>query len=371
MHTPMRTISKMSNLTRLLLIIAMATAFGCGSKNENKNNEREAYVIPDSLMKRLKLDTVKMTPVVDAITLTGMVDFNQDNQVNIFPPVSGIVQNVTTQLGDMVKQGQVLAIVKSSEMAGYQNNMVVAETNVTSTKKQLDATKDLFKNGLASQLDLTTAQTNYDQALAQLQMQQRILKINGDNRQGIYMVKSPINGFIVQKNITNNTVIRTDNGTNLFTISDLKNVWIQANVYESNITRVHVGDNVNVTTLSYPDKVFKGKVDKMLNVLDPASKVMKVRVVLPNEDYLLKPQMFASVNVLNPLDKQALTISSHALMFDHSQYYVLIYHSNKDVRITPVQVLGANGSETYITGLKEGDHVIATDVILIYEALNS
>ncbi|SEW51554.1 efflux RND transporter periplasmic adaptor subunit [Chitinophaga arvensicola] len=368
----MRQLLNISHVLRLLLIMTMATLAACGDKHDKKEEERTAYVIPDSIMKVLKIDTARMTPMVDAITLTGMVDFNQDNQVSIFPPVSGIVQGVTAQLGDVVKQGQVLAVVRSSEMAGYENNMVAAETNVTSTRKQLEATKDLFKNGLSSQLDMVNAQTAYDQAVAQLQMVQRVLKINGNNRQGVYEVKSPINGFIVQKNITNNTVIRTDNGNNLFTISDLKNVWVQANVYESNVSRVHVGDNVDVTTLSYPDKVFKGKVGKTLNVLDPSSKVMKVRIELPNEDYLLKPQMFANVNVLNPLNQKAITISSHALIFDHSQYYVLLYNSNSDVRITPVQVLGANGNETYISaGLKEGDKVIAYDVILIYQALNS
>ncbi|MFX5884882.1 efflux RND transporter periplasmic adaptor subunit, partial [Acinetobacter baumannii] len=85
-------------------------------------------------------------------------------------------------------------------------------------------------------------------------------------------MRSPINGFIVQKNVTNNIAIRTDNSAAIFTISDLKNVWVQANVYEGNINLVHLGDEVDVKTISYPDKVFKGKIDKMLNVLDPNSK---------------------------------------------------------------------------------------------------
>ena len=91
--------------------------------------------------------------------------------------------------------------------------------------------------------------------------------------------------------------IRADNATNLFTIADLKNVWVIANVYESNIGLVHLNDNVNVTTLAYPDKSFKGKVDKIMNVLDPVNKVMKVSIVLPNPGYLLKPEMFAKVEL--------------------------------------------------------------------------
>jgi cobalt-zinc-cadmium efflux system membrane fusion protein len=133
-----------------------------------------------------------------------------------------------------------------------------------------------------------------------------------------------------------------------------------------------MGDNVDVTTLSYPGKIFKGKVDKILNVLDPTNKVMKVRVVLNNNDYLLKPQMFASVTVTNKENRQTLCVSQHALIFDHSQYYVLVYKSKSDVQITPVQVINTIGDRTYIqSGVGAGDQVIGSQAILIYSALNS
>lgn len=96
--------------------------------------------------------------------------------------------------------------------------------------------------------------------------------------------------------------IRADNSNDLFTVSNLNDVWVLANVYESNISKVHLGDNVEVTTLSYPGRVFHGKIDKILNVLDPTNKVMKIRVVLPNPDYALKPEMFTSVNVQSKSD---------------------------------------------------------------------
>ena len=167
-------------------------------------------------------------------------------------------------------------------------------------------------------------------------------------------------------------VIRTDNNTSLFTISDLKNVWVIANVYESNISLVHNGDNVDITTLSYPDKIFKGKIDKIMNVLDPANKVMKVRVVLANDNYMLKPEMFANVTVNNKENKTALCVPSSALIFDHSQYYVLVYTSNSDVKIMPVQVINTVGNKTYLAGgVQEGNRIIASQALLIYDALNS
>ena len=344
----------------------------CKSHPENIIAEKQKYIIPDSLLKKTTLDTVSRCPLVNTLTLTGSVDFDQDHQVNIYPLVSGNIQDVKVQIGDYVTAGQTLAIVKSSEMAGYGNNLIVAETNLTATKKQLDAAKDLYGSGLSSQLDVTSAQVNYDQAVAQLQLVKRVLKINGNNTQGDYVVKSPISGFVVQKNITNNTVIRADNGNSIFSISDLQNVWIQANVYESNISQVHLGDQVNVTTLSYPDKIFKGKVDKILNVLDPTNKVMKVRIILPNTDYALKPLMFASVTVMSKENRQAICIPSSALIFDNSQYFVLKYKGKGVADITPVKVISTIADKTYLSGgVVEGDIIVSSQAILFYDALNN
>ena len=355
-----------------MILLGCLGLASCHGEKEKPVEEARKYVIPDSLVRTLYIDTVQIKPVVNTITFTGMVDFNQDNQVNIFPLVSGNAKDIHVQLGDYVKAGQLLATVTSSEMANYSNNLVVAQTNVSATKRQLEAAQDLFKTGLTSSLDVTTAQTNYDQAVAQLEMVKRILKVNGDNTQGQWEAKAPVSGFIVQNNITNGTTIRADNGSSIFTISDLKNVWVWANVYESNISHIHIGDEVSVTTLSYPDKVFKGKVDKILNSLDPATKVMKVRIVIPNENYELKPQMFASIIVANPENTQAMCVSSKALIYDNSQYYVLVYNGKGDASIRPVEIMNSLGGKTYIkSGVKEGERVISSQAILIYGELNS
>ena len=364
---------KLSAMNLSILAITLFVILSSCSTTENKKtDERTKYIIPDTVLKTLKIDTVSKCQLVDAITLTGSVDFNQDNQVNIFPLVSGNIEEIKVQLGDYVQQGQTLAVVRSSEMAGYSNSLTNAEANIRVTKKTLEAQKDLYQSGLASQLDVLSAQTAYDQAVAQLEMAKRILKINGNNTQGNYVIKAPISGFIVQKNVTNNTIIRTDNGNNLFTISDLKNVWVQANVYESNIGKIHLGDPVEITTVSYPDKVFKGKVSKMMNVLDPTSKVMKVRIVVDNTDYALKPQMFARVVAINQQNSSAICIPASALIFDHSQYYVLKYKDKGSADITPVTVLNKLGDRVYLSsGIAEGDKVVASEAILIYDALNN
>jgi cobalt-zinc-cadmium efflux system membrane fusion protein len=356
----------------LSLCIIVLNLVSCKSGESDDNNTRQPYVIPDSLFRTLSVDTVKISDISDDIKFNGIVDFNTDKVVTVFPLVTGNVQNVTVMQGDYVHKGQVLGVVKSAEIANYNSALVIAEANVRLTARQLTQQKDLFQSGLASQVDVTSAQANYEQALAAKTAAGQILSINGDNKNGEYVIKSPIDGFIVQKNINNGTAIRTDNNTGLFTISDLKDVWVQANVYEANIEKVHEGDPADVSTISYPDIIFKGKVDKLLNVLDPSTKVMKMRVVLNNPGYLLKPQMFTTVTISNSEHKQATSISSKDLVYDNSQYYVIIVTGRKNVQIRAVNVISINGKTAYIqSGVNPGERLIGSQALLIYGSLNS
>jgi cobalt-zinc-cadmium efflux system membrane fusion protein len=363
---------KISKITSFVLTVVIGLMSQSCHKNSEATTDNSKYVLPDSLAKTLIFDKVDNCKLTNTISLSGKVAFNDDNVDKIYPMVSGVIQDIKVILGDYVQKGQVLAVIKSSEMAGISNDLVNAETNLRVAQKNLEASQDMFKSGLASQKELLTAEAAKEQAQSELNRVKRVLHINGGNTNGDYIVRSPISGFVVEKLATNNQSIRPDNSANLFTISDLKNVWIIANVYESNISLIHLNDEVDITTLSYPDKFFHGKVDKIMNVLDPTNKVMKVRVVLPNPGYLLKPEMFANVKVTNQENKQSLCVASSAVIFDHSQNYVLVYHTNSDIRIVPVQVINTSDDRTFIIGdVKLGDKLITSQTILIYDALNN
>jgi cobalt-zinc-cadmium efflux system membrane fusion protein len=359
---------------RFTLVATLFIVIGFSSCKDNSApaEDKKGYTMPDSLLKTIEIDTVSNSRVLNTLTLTGKVDFNEDNVIKIYPVISGQVSDIKAMTGDYIKKDQVLAIIKSSDMAGFSNDYVTAKSNVDIAKKTMDATDDMYNSGLASQRDLLAAREGYNQAVSAFEKAKRVLNLNGGSMSGEYTVKSPINGFVVDRQVNNNMMIRSDNATGLFTISDLKNVWVMANVYESNISFVKMGDSVNITTLSYPGKVFRGKIDKIMNVLDPSNKVMKLRIVLSNPGYLLKPEMFASVVVNTSDNKKMLSIPARALIFDHSQYYVLVYKSPSDITIRPVQVLNTVGDRAYISeGLTVGERLIGTQALLIYQELNS
>ncbi len=365
-------VSIRKSLFVILPVVMFTGMLSCSSKKEAAEEQPNPSVISDSVLKTLVIDTVKITNLTQSIKFNGVVDFDQDKVVNVYPLISGNVQDSKVMLGDHVKAGQILGIIKSVEIANYNAALINAETNVTLNSKLLQKQKQMAASGLASQIDVATAQINYEQAVAAKTAAEKVLQINGNNKQGEYLIKAPIDGFIVQKNVTNGMAIRTDNGGNLFTISDLKDVWVQANVYEANINSVHEGDDVDVTTLADPDKIYKGQINKLMNTLDPTNRVMKMRVILPNPDYALKPQMFATVTVNNDLDRKAISLPINALIFDHSQYYVLVYDGKKGVQIRPIEIITNNNKMVYIkSGVTPGELVIGSQAILIYGALNN
>ena len=123
-------------------VVIPALIFSCTEKKEIVET-RAAYVIPDSLLRTLKIDTVANCPLENSLTLTGKVAFNDEKVAKIFPMVSGIISGVRVQLGDYVTRGQNLGTIRSSEMAGYGNDLVSSKTNLIVAKKNLDAAEDM------------------------------------------------------------------------------------------------------------------------------------------------------------------------------------------------------------------------------------
>jgi len=159
-------------------------------------------------------------------------------------------------------------------------------------------------------------------------------------------------------------------GDNLFTISDLKNVWVYASVYEADISKIKEGYSVKVLPLSYPDKAFDGRIDKVSEILDPQSKTMKVRINIDNKDMLLKPDMFARVMVSNTEGSNAICIPATAVISQDGKNYVVVYVSDDNMSIAEVEVAKTVEGKTYLKGgIKEGQLVITKNQLFIFNQL--
>lgn len=357
------------------LYIAVAGVIALASCQQEKTGtmETKQVCISDSLAKMVKIDTAKTTPMKDELSLSGEVSFDENKVVKVFPFTSGQVIEVKVSLGDKVTKGQTLAVIRSADVAGNYTDLTSTKADLSISKRQLEQAEYLYKSGISSERDYTEAKENYNKSVAANSKVRDQIAINGGGNtsaNGTLVIKAPGSGYVVEKNITAGNYIRPDNSSSLFTISDMKDVWIWANVFESDISKIKKGYNAKITTLAYPDKTFSGNVDEISSVLDPDNKVMKVRIALTNADLLLKPEMFTNVLITNKENSTSVAIPASAVVFDNSKNFVVLYNSKCDMQVREVSVIKTVDDVTYIaSGLKPGDKVVSKSQLLLYQAL--
>ena len=359
-----------------ILFMALSAAFllsACSHETKKETVELSKFALSDSMQKMIKIDEVVTDHVEGMISLNGEISYDQNNVVKVMPLVSGICQEVKVNIGDRVSQGQPLATIRSSEAAGLQSDLVAAKNNVQIAQKSLEVAQSMQEKGVASQRDILQAQADLAKAqsdLSRVQSQQSIIGTSATSGSSVSLI-CPQAGYIVERKLNPNQQIRTDDASPLFTVSDLKRVWVMANVYEVDVEKIQIGEAVTVTTLAHPDRKFEGKIDYISNALDPVSRTLQVRVVLDNPDYLLKPQMFARVGVsFKEKERQMPYVPSEAIVFDRSRNYVVVYKAKNDLEIREVELLDAQGPKTYIqSGLQPGEKVISKAALMIYQAI--
>lgn len=358
------------NTIKVILLSSIGLGFGCGSHQTEAPPEK--FAITDSLLNRLLIDTVQQANSKADLIFSARITANEDRKSELFPMVSGLVNRVNVRLGDQVNTGQTLATVTSSEMAGFDKEVIAARAEVQNANRALKQAEQLYESGLSSAKELEEAKNDFLIKQAELKRANAVLKLNGGSNTGSYAIKSPIGGFVIEKNVTNNMQLRSDNDKSLFTIADLSNVWAMINIYESDISRIKAGDEVSLSTLSYPEQVFKGKIDKIYNLIDQESKVMNARVVIANTQALLKPGMLGTVKVSAHAGIDLPAINARAIVFDNNKNYVLVLNNENKVRIQEIEIGRKTADRVYISkGLTAGDRVIASKQVFLFENLKT
>jgi cobalt-zinc-cadmium efflux system membrane fusion protein len=350
--------------------VIMLAIVACKHK-EPEEKEEAGFTLTDTMMASTRFAKAEMQTVKNELRLYGKVAADNNKLSEVFPIVGGNVLKVNVELGDYVKQGQVLASIRSSEVAGYEKERMDANSDVAVAEKNLQVARDMFAGKLNSEKDVIAAESELKKAQASQQRINEVYGIYNLKSGSMYNVTAPISGFIIEKNVTQNVLLNIDNIKNLFTIAQIDDVWVLANVNESDISMIVQGMNASIKTISYPDKEFTGKVDRIFNILDPDTKAMKVRVRIPNTDLALKPEMSATVTLRYNENKKLIAIPSNSIVFDKSKNWVMVYHDKSHIETRPVEVYRVTGDTTYITsGLNEGESVITQNQLLIYDALN-
>jgi cobalt-zinc-cadmium efflux system membrane fusion protein len=215
------------------------------------------------------------------------------------------------------------------------------------------------------------ARTDLDKASSDLKRMEQTTSIYGVKSNAIQVITAPISGYVIEKNVTDKMQYKPD-AQPFFVIANLEEVWVMASVFETDIAKIKTGYDAEVNVIAYKDKTFTGKVDRIFSILDPQSRVMKVRVKIQNKDNLLKPEMFAQITIrYNDNTTRMPAIPSEAIIFDKNKNYVMVYKDSCNIETREIEILEVAGKTTYIkSGLQLGEKVISKYQLLVYDALN-
>ncbi|WP_435357705.1 efflux RND transporter periplasmic adaptor subunit [Emticicia sp. SJ17W-69] len=355
-----------------IIFISLLTVclFAC-DKTPPKEITQTTFVLSKKMLESTKTSVVKMQNLKNELNFYGKITADNNKMIEVYPVVGGNVTKVYVELGDYVKKGQLLATIRSTEVASFEKELEDSKNDLLLAKNNLKVAQELFEGKLNAERDVIEAQSQLDKAKSQLHRIEETYTIYNIKKGAIYEVRSPLSGFIIQKNINQDMLLRNDRSDNIFDIAEIDDVWAIANINESDINQVKLGIDAAVTTLSYSDKIFNGKVDKIFNIIDPETKAMKVRIKLNNTGYLLKPEMRATIKLSYAESQQMLAIPSEAVIFDKSKNFVMIFKDRNNIETRQVEVFRQVGSITYIlSGLKGGEKVMTANQLLIYDELN-
>jgi cobalt-zinc-cadmium efflux system membrane fusion protein len=349
-------------------ILAMAIPLALAAADDN------GVDLDPGMMANVHVETVKSQVMRRVLTATGKVQFNDDHVVRVLAPMPGQVANFTLRTGDRVEKDQVIFSIRSREVASLVTDYLDGQRDQDLADKTWTMTKDLFDHQAASKISLQQAENDLAKAKAHVARAEEALRIlgvepkdvgTGGGLQALIPVRAPAGGIVIERNMTAGQFVQGD-GTALLTIADPATVWVLADVFENDLHLIHPGQHATVTAVAYPDRRFSATVERIGDKIDADSRTMKVRLLVSNNDLLLKPEMFITAGLELAGTSAGLTIPAQAMIADGPRGYVFVQTGERHfVRRQVVAAPDGSGRLRVTEGIKAGERVVTDGALLV------
>lgn len=352
--------------------LAVYALYSCSDKTPVLPAEKEGFCLDEKFKEKVEFTTASKQPVTEGIHLNGTVEANPDKVIHFISLASGIISKTYFSLGEEVKKGQVLADLRSTELSSLKSEQKNIDAQIQVSSMRLQSVQSMYDDGIASEKDLLEARSELDIYKSEKQKITSNLDIfSASPEHGVFQIKAPSSGIITAKSIASGTQISAE-GESLFTISDLNDVWVMVDIYATNVQHIETGMDVNISILSYPDAIFKGKIGAISQILDSEAKVVKARVVMENKDLRLKPGMMVDVIALRDKNMEAIGIPTESMVFNDNMNFVVVYNDDCNLQIKKIEILSSNNGTTFIKeGISENDKVVSKNQLLVFDQLNN
>jgi len=359
-------------------MLALSFAFGvCGTGCDGGRSEPQAEAPPPLKLERVEdrnlfqvdhAERFQLTAAVEHVArpqlqVTGTVNPDISRAVPVISLATGRVLQIRARLGDIVKKGQLLLLVQSSDISGAFSDYRKAVADEELARTQLERSKLLYDKGAISLNDLQIAQNAENKAKVDVETAAERLRVLGnpalDQSTSVVEIRAPISGVITDQQVTNAAGVQGLASPNPFTISDLSYVWILCDVYENDLTNVHLRDEADIRLNAYPAKVFIGVISNVGPILDPNIRTAKVRIEVRNPG-LMRPGMFVTATFHGRQKEQRAAVPATAIVHLHDRDWVYVPVKGNQFRRTEVvggDMLPGNMQEI-VSGIAPGQQVV-------------
>jgi len=324
---------------------------------------------------------------------TGQVDFDQTRLAHVSPRISGRVHRVHAVLGQDVRTGQRLAEIDSIELGQSKAFFLQTKAKEELARKSFDRAQGLFADRIASEQEVLEAEAMLREATAGLNTAEETLHLYGlsqaqvdslaydDNEASIYPLRAPFAGTIVERHATLGELVTPER--NLFTLADLSRVWIWIDIYQRDLSGVHVDDQAEARVDAFPNEVFAGKVSYLSARVDPDTRTVRARLDVANPEGKLRPGMFVEVGLVDPhqpadasSQTSSLVISDSAVVRDGNSFFVFVATGERRFERREIRLGRKDGgfveifSDQFHEQVEAGDEVVVEGAFLLKSAVS-
>ncbi|MGA2401055.1 MAG: efflux RND transporter periplasmic adaptor subunit [Syntrophobacteraceae bacterium] len=345
----------------------------------------ETVELNETQVKSVKVEPAGELTFVIQREAVGSIDFNQDMTVQVFSPYQGKIAGLFAKLGDEVVKGQKLYTIDSPDLSQAESNLIASAGVLEFTTKTLARDKKLYETQGISQKELEQAISDQQSAEGALRTARNAVRLFGKTEaevdqivakrriDPIMVVPSPITGRITARNAAPGLLVQPGAVPAPYSVADISTMWMLAQVVESDSPLFHVGQEVKVKVMAWPDRVFEGKVSTIGAAVDPATHRLPVRSEIRDPKHELRPGMFATFVIRTGDSVRATAVPLDGVVREGDGTMSVWVTADRRTFSKRTVKLGMqqDGRHQIVDGLQPGELVAAEGALYLSNALRN
>jgi len=322
----------------------------------------------------LKINEAPLMAVPLAEPLNARIAYDESRTARVSSPVSGRIVELRKQVGDAVSRGELLAVVDAPDLGAALADVAKAQADARRKEQALARAKELFAGDVLPRKDLEGAEADLAQALAESsRTRMRLANLNpgGARIEGQRLrLVSPVDGIVTERRANPALEVRPDLPEPLFVITDLRSLQVAIDLPESALSKLMPRQPVAVEVDAFPGQNFRGRIERISPVVDPALRRIQARASVENGAGRLRPEMYARVTLLPNEDRNAVRVPNGALVTEGLQHFVFVEREPGVLVRRKVGLAQQDREYSYVSeGLARNERIVTSGALLLQSEL--